>query len=98
MQVKFHVISHYKLWGSMSDPNIASMHHLNLEQLTKTLASLFNLYEANRNSDDVHENEAEFHSLYVLLHLGSHSKPMVILFLIGVINCFSFVNCSLVTY
>nr|AFK36854.1 unknown [Medicago truncatula] len=74
--VKFHVISHHKLWGSMGDPNIASTHHLNMEQLTKTLSSLFNLYEANRNSNDVHENEAEFHSLYVLLNLGSHSTPM----------------------
>ncbi|XP_027354118.1 SAC3 family protein C isoform X2 [Abrus precatorius] len=74
--VKFHVVSHYKLWCSMNDPNIASMHHLNMEQLTKTLTSLFNLYEANRNSNYVHENEAEFHSLYVLLHLGSYSKPM----------------------
>lgn len=86
MQVKFHVVSHYKLWCSMSDPNIASMHHLNLEQLTKTLASLFNLYEANRNSNHVHENEAEFHSLHVLLHLGSYSQPMVNLYIIGVIN------------
>ncbi|XP_061346023.1 SAC3 family protein C isoform X3 [Gastrolobium bilobum] len=74
--VKFHVVSHYKLWCSMSDPNIASLHHLNMEQLTKTLTSLFNLYEANRNSNYVHENEAEFHSLYMLLHLGSYSKPM----------------------
>ncbi|CAJ1977960.1 unnamed protein product [Sphenostylis stenocarpa] len=74
--VKFHVVSHYKLWCSISDPNTASMHHLNLEQLTKTLTSLFNLYEANRNSNYVHENEAEFHSLYVLLHLGSYSQPM----------------------
>ncbi|KAG4977412.1 hypothetical protein JHK86_036886 [Glycine max] len=74
--VKFHVVSHYKLWCSMSDPNTASLHHLNMEQLTKTLASLFNLYEANQNSNHVHENEAEFHSLYVLLHLGSYSQPM----------------------
>ncbi|KAL5061936.1 hypothetical protein RYX36_023673 [Vicia faba] len=74
--VKFHVISHRKLWCSTGDPNIASMHHLNMEQLTKTLSSLFNLYEANRNSNDLHENEAEFHSFYVLLNLGSHSKPM----------------------
>ncbi|KAK7343017.1 hypothetical protein VNO80_25978 [Phaseolus coccineus] len=74
--VKFHVVSHYNLWRSMSDPNTASMHHLNLEQLTKTLTSLFNLYEANRNSNHVHENEAEYHSLYVLLHLGSYSQPM----------------------
>lgn len=77
MQVKFHVISHRKLWCSTGDPNITSMHHLNMEQLTKTLSSLFNLYEANRNSNDLHENEAEFHSFYVLLNLGSHNKPMV---------------------
>ncbi|KAG4957606.1 hypothetical protein JHK85_043986 [Glycine max] len=64
------------LWCSLSDPNTASLHHLNMEQLTKTLASLFNLYEANRNSIHVHENAAEFHSLYVLLHLGSYSQPM----------------------
>ncbi|KAL2326242.1 hypothetical protein Fmac_025300 [Flemingia macrophylla] len=74
--VKFHVVSHYKLWCSISDPNTASVHHLNLEQLTKTLASLLNLYEVNRNSNHVHEKEAEFHSLYVLLHLGSSSQPM----------------------
>lgn len=83
MQVKFHVVSHYKLWCSVSDPKITSMRHLNMEQLTKTLASLFNLYEANRISNYVHENEAEFCSLYVLLHLGSHSKPMVNLYIFG---------------
>ncbi|MED6171074.1 SAC3 protein C [Stylosanthes scabra] len=81
--VKFHVISHHKLRRSMSDPNIASIHHLNLEQLTKTLASLFNLYEANRNSNYAHENEAEFCSLHVLLHLDSCSKPTVNLYIIG---------------
>lgn len=70
----------------MSDPNITSMRHLNMEQLTKTLASLFILYEANRKSNFVHENEAEFHALYVLLHLDSYSKPMVNLYIIGVIN------------
>lgn len=89
MQVKFHVISHQKLWCSMGDPNIASLHHLNMEQLTKTLSSLFNLYEANRNSNNVHENEAEFHSLYVLLNLGSHSKPMVNSYIFDMISYFS---------
>ncbi|KAF7836277.1 SAC3 family protein C isoform X1 [Senna tora] len=59
----------------MNNPIIASMHHLNMEQLTKTLTSLFNLYDANRNSNYVSENEAEFCSLYVLLHLGSCNKP-----------------------
>ncbi|XP_028802672.1 SAC3 family protein C isoform X2 [Neltuma alba] len=73
--VKFHVISHYKLRSSMSNPIIASMHHLNMEQLTKTLTSLFSLYDTNQSSNNLSENEAEFRSLYVLLHLGSYSKP-----------------------
>ncbi|KAI9101457.1 hypothetical protein K1719_023939 [Acacia pycnantha] len=73
--VKFHVMSHYKLRSCMGNPIIASMHHLNMEQLTKTLASLFSLYDANQSSNSFSENEAEFRSLYVLLHLGSYSKP-----------------------
>ncbi|XP_054813413.1 SAC3 family protein C-like isoform X1 [Prosopis cineraria] len=73
--VKFHVISHYKLRSCMGNPIIASMHHLNMEQLTKTLTSLFGLYDANQSSNNLSENEAEFRSLYVLLHLGSCSKP-----------------------
>ncbi|XP_054813414.1 SAC3 family protein C-like isoform X2 [Prosopis cineraria] len=74
-KVKFHVISHYKLRSCMGNPIIASMHHLNMEQLTKTLTSLFGLYDANQSSNNLSENEAEFRSLYVLLHLGSCSKP-----------------------
>lgn len=75
-QVKFYVVSHHKLRESCSGSNKSSMHHLNLEQLTKTLASLYDLYEINR-SDSIYENEAEFRSLYVLLHLDSNSQPTV---------------------
>ncbi|KZV39953.1 hypothetical protein F511_11333 [Dorcoceras hygrometricum] len=46
------------------------MIHLNMEQLMKTLTTLFNLYEANRASQSICRNEGEFHSFYVLLHLG----------------------------
>lgn len=53
------------------------MHHLNMEQLTKSLASLFNLYEANRKFIPTSENEPEFCSFYVLLHLGSDSQLLV---------------------
>lgn len=59
-----------------------------MEQLTKALASLFNLYDANRNYDSTYEHEAEFRSFYVLLHLGPNSQPMVDLYFIGVVNPF----------
>ncbi|KAF7138610.1 hypothetical protein RHSIM_Rhsim07G0071700 [Rhododendron simsii] len=73
--VKFHVISHHKLRRCSGSLNISSMHHLNMEQLMKVLTSLYHLYEANRKSQSIYENEAEFRSLYVLLHLSSDSKP-----------------------
>nr|XP_011468782.1 PREDICTED: SAC3 family protein 2 [Fragaria vesca subsp. vesca] len=73
--VKFHIISLHNLRGCSSQ-NTSPMHHLNMEQLAKTLTSLFNLYDANRHSNSTYENEAEFCSFYVLLHLGSHSQPM----------------------
>ncbi|XP_024018090.1 SAC3 family protein C isoform X2 [Morus notabilis] len=43
--VKFHVISHYKLRNHSSFQDASSLHYLNLEQLTKSLTSLFDLYE-----------------------------------------------------
>ncbi|GAB4855263.1 hypothetical protein Ancab_023883 [Ancistrocladus abbreviatus] len=75
--VNFHIISHHKLRRcGGDDTTISSMHHLNMEQLTKSLASLYNLYDINRNSDSIYEKEAEFRSLFVLLHLGSHNHLM----------------------
>lgn len=76
IQVKFHVISHLKLQRCRSSSNISSVHYLNMEQLTKALTSLYNLYDANRDSGTVYRNEAEFRSLYVLLHLDSNTRPM----------------------
>lgn len=57
----------------------------------KTLASLYNLYEANRKSPSIFENEAEFRSFYVLLHLGSDSQPMVYHF---IPCCFHLQHCA----
>ncbi|ONI21077.1 hypothetical protein PRUPE_2G049500 [Prunus persica] len=74
-KVKFHVICLHKL-QRCSSQNTSSMNYLNKEQLAKTLTSLFNLYDANRDSNSTYENEAEFCSFYVLLHLGSNSQPM----------------------
>ncbi|KAK9214727.1 hypothetical protein WN944_006726 [Citrus x changshan-huyou] len=75
-KVKFHVISHHKLRSSCSSSSISPLHYLNLEQLTKALTSLYNLYEANRSSKPIHEKEAEFRSFYVLLHLDSNGQPV----------------------
>lgn len=72
--VKFHIISHCKL-QNCSGSNISSLHYLNMEQLTKALTSLYNLYEVNRNTNQTFKNEAEFRSFYVLLHLDSVSQP-----------------------
>lgn len=80
IQVKFHIISHHKLRNCNNSPNISSVCHLNMEQLTKSLTSLYNLYEANRKPNFVHENEAEYHSFYVLLHLSSIYQPKVHLY------------------
>ncbi|KAG6601084.1 SAC3 family protein C, partial [Cucurbita argyrosperma subsp. sororia] len=72
--VRFHVTSHQKLLNGDSNSNASSMHHLNMQQLSKALITLLNLYEINRSNGAIFENEAEFHSLYVLLHLDSNSQ------------------------
>ncbi|KAL5568381.1 hypothetical protein UlMin_024956 [Ulmus minor] len=88
--VKFYIISHYKLRSCSSSPDAASIHYLNMEQLTKTLMSLFNLYDADRssgsNSASAYKNEPEFRSFYVLLHLGSNSQPMIRAMALSCIN------------
>lgn len=66
--VRFHVLSHHRL-QKVKSTNVSSILPLNLEQLTKSLMTLFNLYEANRSSESIYENEAEFCSFYVLLHV-----------------------------
>eukprot|EP00268_Persea_americana_P033679 TRINITY_DN3331_c1_g1_i2.p1 TRINITY_DN3331_c1_g1~~TRINITY_DN3331_c1_g1_i2.p1 ORF type:complete len:405 (+),score=66.13 TRINITY_DN3331_c1_g1_i2:177-1391(+) len=69
--VEFHIISNHKLPSCNGNPNISSLHYLNMEQLVKSLVSLYELYGINRRSNLTNENEAEFYSFYVLLHLGS---------------------------
>ncbi|KAF6170068.1 hypothetical protein GIB67_031326 [Kingdonia uniflora] len=73
--VKFHIVSQYKLPKCSDDPNISSS-HLNMEQLSKCLLSLYDLYDASRKSNSINDNEAEFYSYYVLLHLDSESQKM----------------------
>lgn len=76
IQVKFHILSHNKLQRS-SNPDVSSILHLNLEQLTKSLMTLLNLYEENGTSESIYENEAEFRSLYVLLHIRPDNQVRV---------------------
>ncbi|KVH98188.1 SAC3 family protein C [Cynara cardunculus var. scolymus] len=73
--VEFHIVSHYKLRRNTTDSNVSPMHYLNLEQLTKALASLYHLYDENRKSNPSYANEAKFYSFFVLLHLGSDHQP-----------------------
>ncbi|XP_021296367.1 SAC3 family protein C isoform X3 [Herrania umbratica] len=72
-KVKFHIVSHHRLQNCGSS-SISSLQYLNMEQLMKTLASLYTLYEANHSSNSIYENEAEFRSFHVLLHLDSKSQ------------------------
>ncbi|KAL8555215.1 hypothetical protein ACS0TY_003139 [Phlomoides rotata] len=72
--VKFHIISYHRLHRSCGTPDTAPMSHLNMEQLMKALTTLFSLYEANRASQSMSQNEAEFYSFYLLLHLGSDNR------------------------
>ena len=94
VQVKFHVISHYRLRSCGSSQDTSSLHYLNMEQLTKTLTSLFDLYEANQSLNSACKNEAEFRSFYVLLHFGSNSRPMVDLHFITIVVQFNFQGAS----
>ncbi|WCJ39245.1 SAC3 family protein C [Euphorbia peplus] len=73
--VKFHILSQHKLRCCGNSADSSSVHYLNMEQLIKVLTSLYNLYDANRDPNSVYENEGEFRSLYVLLHLDCKSQP-----------------------
>eukprot|EP01018_Ginkgo_biloba_P033452 Gb_39320 [translate_table: standard] len=52
------------------------MLHLNLEQLSKSLKSLLDLYHVNRKclATSEMDYEAEFNCYHVLMNLGSHSQ------------------------
>ncbi|XP_020686187.1 SAC3 family protein C isoform X2 [Dendrobium catenatum] len=70
-KVKFHIISHQKLAKRRSGPDdSSSLHYLNMEQLTKCLLSLYEVYDINRRLQFINKHEMEFHSFYILLHIG----------------------------
>ncbi|TKV96084.1 hypothetical protein SEVIR_9G406600v4 [Setaria viridis] len=74
--VTFHIRSHQRLARSCQDSD-ASLCFLNMEQLTKCLLSLFDMYHVIHESDSHSKREAEYYSFYVLLHLGCKIPKMV---------------------
>lgn len=79
LQVKFHINSLHKLVSHKNDSDESSRQYLNMEQLTKTLMSLYSLYAVGHFSS---KNEDEFYSFYILLNLHPHSRLMVNTYLI----------------
>lgn len=57
--------------------DISSSLHLNMEQLIKSLTSLYDLYVINQRSSDKNYNEAEFYSFYLILQLGRNSQVIL---------------------
>ncbi|KAL6593913.1 hypothetical protein ACP70R_048814 [Stipagrostis hirtigluma subsp. patula] len=74
--VKFHITSHQRLARSCQDSDASSLCYLNMEQLMKCLLSLFEMYHMTHKSSARSNNEAEYYSLYVLLHLGCKIPKM----------------------
>uniref|UniRef100_A0A7I4BKP9 PCI domain-containing protein n=1 Tax=Physcomitrium patens TaxID=3218 RepID=A0A7I4BKP9_PHYPA len=75
--VRFHIMSERELQEQIAGLRNDADSQLNLQQLSKSLLTLLNLYsavEAEASSGWAHE--AEFHGYYVLLNLGDrgHSK------------------------
>ncbi|KAK6931720.1 SAC3/GANP/THP3, conserved domain, partial [Dillenia turbinata] len=75
--IKFHVISHHKLQSCGNSPDISSIQYLNQEQLAKALVSLYDMSDRTRKFESRFLDEAEYRSLYVLLHLGFSSQQIV---------------------
>ncbi|KAI5083012.1 hypothetical protein GOP47_0002755 [Adiantum capillus-veneris] len=67
--VRFHILSEHELNQRGSGRRLSDS-HLNLQQLSKSLLSLFDLYSLNRKEKPA--NEAEFRAYYVLLNLDSN--------------------------
>ncbi|KAG6541826.1 hypothetical protein Mapa_016842 [Marchantia paleacea] len=73
--VRFHIISQHELRELNRKRSKQIDTHLNLQQLSKSLYSLLNLYISLGGEDGVQlDDEAEFHAYYVLLNLGSHGQ------------------------
>ncbi|WVZ56946.1 hypothetical protein U9M48_007406 [Paspalum notatum var. saurae] len=76
-KVSFHIRSHQRLALSCQDSDASSLCHLNMEQLTKCLLSLYDMYHVLHKCGSHSKNEAEYYSFYVLLHLGCKIPKMI---------------------
>lgn len=75
--VTFHIRSHQRLSTSCQDSAASSLCYLNMEQLTKCLLSLYDMYHVLHKCDSHSKKEAEYYSFYVLLHLGCKIHKMI---------------------
>ncbi|KAF8721031.1 hypothetical protein HU200_023444 [Digitaria exilis] len=75
--VAFHIRSHQRLARSCQDSDASSLCFLNMEQLTKCLLSLFDMYHVIHESGTHSKREGEYYSFYVLLHLGCKIPKIV---------------------
>jgi hypothetical protein len=75
VQVRFHILSQHELCDLNRKSAKQIDTYLNLQQLSKSLHSLLNLYVSLEGNGGYHsENEAEFYAYYVLLNLGHHGR------------------------
>ncbi|CAA6653974.1 unnamed protein product [Spirodela intermedia] len=74
--VKFHIISDKRLRKNCGKVDISSLLHLNMEQLIKSLTSLYDLYVINQRSSDKNYNEAEYYSFNLILQLGRNRNSI----------------------
>ncbi|KAL3691638.1 hypothetical protein R1sor_005289 [Riccia sorocarpa] len=73
--VRFHILSQHELRELNRQRSKQIDTYLNLQQLSKSLYSLLNLYIAVGGEEEAQfENEAEFYAYYVLLNLGNHGQ------------------------
>ncbi|KAL2622389.1 hypothetical protein R1flu_002594 [Riccia fluitans] len=74
--VRFHILSQHELLELNRQRSKQIDTHLNLQQLSKSLYSLLNLYTTLGGGEHEAqlENEAEFYAYFVLLNLGNHGQ------------------------
>uniref|UniRef100_A0A803N789 SAC3/GANP/THP3 conserved domain-containing protein n=1 Tax=Chenopodium quinoa TaxID=63459 RepID=A0A803N789_CHEQI len=83
-KIRFHVTSHHKLRRCEGDSTtLSSIHHLNMQQLTKCLGSLYNLYDINRTSDSLRLNIDLYLSSFILRLIAIQRLLSSLMLLLG---------------
>jgi hypothetical protein len=81
VQVRFHIMSERELREKKSGTGHEADSQLNFQQLSKSLLTLLNLYDAvDAEGGSGWLHEAEFYGYYVLLNLGDRDQFKVGMF------------------